>query len=425
MLGARCRAGRRVAPGFVVVVVVVAGLLGGCDLGRPATSYDIPGHQLAAGDVNGDGNLDLVVGDISILGVGVASGDGGGGFAPVTMPVSGSFPGPPGGPVDPQLVDVNGDGFDDVLFAKHGENPADDDFTVWRLLNDGAGGFGQIEAVTAVLLVGDEGAAASSWGSGDIDGDGVADVVVVNSLTGVASAALGDGAGGFGPSTTSALPEVLFSGYEVTLVDLDGDGRDDLVGSGSDVVVSEQRFDGFFVVAASDGSGGFPSAQKIPSVDLPAGESLGGPYTGDVDGDGDADVFAANNDRDGPTGTISLLENDGLGGLGPATETALPRPPQDIGTGDFDSDGHLDLFVSGLGNDSSVAFGDGTGAFPAHRFVAASGRVHVADLDGDGRPDVVLRSPGKLTVLLNGWTQRPGSGQIAATSGGRGDHSEK
>jgi len=404
MWGTRSRFGRRVAPGIVVVV----GLLAGCDLGTPATFYDIPGGRLAAGDVNGDGDLDFVVGNISILGVEVALGDGSGGFASATMPVSGSFPGPPWGPVGPQLVDVNSDGFDDLLFAKHGSNPSgDDDFTVWRLLNDGAGGFGQIEGVAAVLLPGDEGAEASSWDSGDINGDGFVDVVVVNSRTGDARAAPGDGAGGFGGRASSALPAVSTGGYEVLLVDLDGDGRDDLVGSGYKLQVGPPMSDGFFVVAPSDGSGGFPDPQQIPSVDLPNGDGVGPPYRGDVDGDGDSDVFASNLDVRGQTGTISLLLNDGLGGFAPATEVALPRLPQDIGTGDFDSDGHLDLFVSGHGDDSSVAFGDGTGAFPADHLVTGSGLVYVGDLDGDGRPDVVLRGADELTVLLNGWTERP------------------
>jgi hypothetical protein len=107
-----------------------------------------------------------------------------------------------------------------------------------------------------------------------------------------------------------------------------------------------------------------------------------------------------------PPGQSELL-NDGLGGFAPATETALPRLPQDIGPGDFDRDGHLDLFVSGHGGASSVAFGDGTGAFPTDHRVTASGRIHVGDLDGDGKPDVVLRRTDELTVLRNGWDQRP------------------
>ncbi len=118
----------------------------------------------------------------------------------------------------------------------------------------------------------------------------------------------------------------------------------------------------------------------------------------DFDGDGDLDVVVAsmgfvfpNNDR---IGTVWLLENDGRQNFTPHALLENTERVTDVRAGDFNGDGKLDLALAQFGYDQgSVSWLERTGPreFKRHVLLALSGAVNVgvADFNGDGRPDIV------------------------------------
>ena len=181
----------------------------------------------------------------------------------------------------------------------------------------------------------------------------------------------------------------------VVAADIDGDGRTDLV------VANEQSADA--TVLLGDGKGDFSPAAGSP---FPAGNSPNDIAVGDFNGDGRADLAFANHEVQ----QLSILLNDGHGRLvrgTPVNVTVRPHP-HGIATADFNGDGHLDLATDSWASDElEILAGDGKGRFhPPGSYVRVGKhpyqRIRAADLNGDGRMDIV--SPNldgnDVTILL-------------------------
>jgi hypothetical protein len=183
----------------------------------------------------------------------------------------------------------------------------------------------------------------------------------------------------------------------ILVVDLNDDGRLDLV------VANEKGGD--VSVLLGDGKGGFSASRGSP---FPAGPSPNDLASGDFNGDGRVDLAIANHE----TQHLTVLLGDGRGVLDPAPNspfTVVVRPHvHGVATGDFDGDGSLDLVTDSWAEDRlAVLFGDGKGSFATPGTYVAVGkhpyqRVRVADLNGDGRADII--SPNlegdNVTILL-------------------------
>lgn len=216
--------------------------------------------------------------------------------------------------------------------------------------------------------------------------------------------------------------------------DLDGDGRTDLVASGDEGVVVWRRVGSLAfaapetlrapggaarpIVADLDGAHGLDIAalnyaSEGVSVWLNGGgtafrERVDYPYgygafaqclaAGDVTGDGLADLVTRtvweDPERRRYESRITVLPNEGGGGFGPPRYSpGGPSPADDLVLVDLDRNGHPDVVMDTNDRYLSVAYGAGDGAFGPPVLVPRRGRYYpgrlvVADVDGDGWPDV-------------------------------------
>ena len=190
---------------------------------------------IAAGDLNGDGKVDLVVangdGTISVL-----LGSGTGTFAPAVAYTAGV-------PTSLALGDFNGDGKLDVAVSNGGNS------TVSILLGNGDGTFQPMGPGFPV------GRNPVSLVAGDFNGDGNVDLATANFADGTGSVLLGNGDGTFGP----ALTLTAASGSDtIAIADFNGDGFADLA--------VENRSAGNLSVFLGKGDGTFQAAVQYHAI---------------------------------------------------------------------------------------------------------------------------------------------------------------
>lgn len=254
-------------------------LLGDGTLGFDAAPDALPtlfgtDESAAAVDLDGDGDLDLVITgaattDDGAPGVVILSGKGDGTFANATAKrlAGGSF-----AASGVAVGDVDGDGDLDLFFAGD-EEPC-------RLyLNDGRGAL-QLAAPDAIPY--DPAPGAGIPALGDIDGDGSLDIYLP--AAGQDRIFLNDGTGRFTDMTDVLLGPESSAGRSAVIADLDLDGH-------ADVAVLE---DGLRLYR-NDGTGrlfDYSGEVAVPGAGL-AGAGLA---LGDIDGDGDDDIFVSRGD---------------------------------------------------------------------------------------------------------------------------------
>jgi uncharacterized repeat protein (TIGR01451 family) len=270
--------------------------------------------DLAVGDVNGDGHLDIVTANGNSNNVSVLLGDGLGGFTPAT-----GSPFAAGTTCQGIAIgEVTGDTFVDIVVANSGSG------NISVLTGNGTGAF---TGPTNYAV----GVSPRDVALARLNADGLLDVIVTNFGSG------GSGTGG-GISVLLNVAGVLGPAVNITT----GDGaRNVAVGNLNgdafvDVVVAN-RFAVSVSVLLGKGDGTFQ-----PVVSYPAGVEPFGIAVGDFNLDNKADVVVSNF----TSNIVTVLPGDGAGGLSAGTTfptTALS--PIGVGAGDFNRDGKLDLVV--------------------------------------------------------------------------------
>jgi len=356
--------------------------------------------SVAVGDFNRDGKLDLAVANWDMKTVTVLLGDGTGGFKQNHLLGGFGLQFPAGTyPYSVVVGDFNGDGLLDLAVANGGDN------TVTILEGNGGGGFTaapgspfNVGSVPYSLAVG-----YFQTGSGNF----IADVAIGNEGSNNVSMLYGYMSPGYiGSGQLGPLGPPFLTGtrpVSVVAADFNLDGYPDLA-------VANYGSNSIWVLQGN-GEGGFNVQAPIGHLGTPA-YGLTGPPTklavGDFNGDGRPDLAVLI----GNTLTVLLnTKEDTLFTFAPAAGSPITvgSNPESIAVGDFNGDGHLDLAIANEdSNNVTVLLGDGTG-----RFTAAPGSpyhtgnsptsVAVADMNGDGRPDLAISNAtdDTITVLLN------------------------
>jgi hypothetical protein len=404
----------RGAPRWLVVVVggVGALALAGCHLGVTAVTYELVDAEnfdwplsplgVASGDVDGDGDLDLVA--TGSRGLAVLTNDGAGVYA---LDFPNSFQ---EGTSHPSLVDIEGDGDLDFVgvVGVSGEIPP----TPSARRNDGSGMFGAFEVVQPDALPGELTALVASDADGDADADLLAAFRVGHERH--VGVYLNDGTGAFGPPTTYplGLSSDVASPAHLVVGDVDNDGDADVVatdeldvpGPGGETVTRT-----FAMVGLNNGTGAFAAAGAPIDIASPGEIWALTPTLTDLDDDGNLDLAV------GGGGSITTLLGDGTGGFAGPQRNQIPdtRTIDHVAAADIDEDGYPDVigFNGGLDATSGVvAFSDGAGGIADVHIVGSGTRlgsdgtpareVEITDLEGDGDPDVLFLG-GSLGVVEN------------------------
>jgi len=262
-------------------------------------------------------------------------------------------------------ADFNGDGMADIAVVDRADNQ------VLIFLNNGNGTFTQYSGSPVTTGM------SPVWvATGDFNGDGIQDMVTANASANTLSVFYGNGDGSF---TTG--PTVLTGKKPVSIVvtDLNSDGRPDL----GVVNTNDPSVETFL----GNSNGTFT---KVQSYTTGAGSTPNQIVAGDFNADGSMDLAVAG----GGNNSAQLFLGQGTGKLRIATNFAAGTNPTGIAAADFNGDGFLDLAVANNGSSTvSILLGTDTGSFATHVDYPTATTPFLAfaqDVNGDAKQDLLV-----------------------------------
>jgi len=233
--------------------------------------------------------------------------------------------------------------------------------------------------------------------SGDLNGDGIADLVVPNFHSNNISVLLGKADGSF--QQVQLFDDGVGRPFDAVIADFNGDGKNDVA-----VTIPVTGV----LIMLGDGAGHLST-----TVTLPAGASPTRIVTADFNGDHKPDLAVTNQDSN----DVSIFLNRGDGTFTSTVNPVVGAGPVGIVTGDFNGDGKVDLAVADSGvlsdgtslgtnaNTVAILLGAATGRFQPPIFIPVAKTpvaLAVSDLNKDTKQDLVISSKGGgvVSVLL-------------------------
>jgi FG-GAP-like repeat/Chaperone of endosialidase len=337
---------------------------------------------VAVGDMNLDGRTDLICVDTSgnVL---VMTNNGNSSFGLLS---SNSV----GAQYVAEVLDVNHDGKPDVMTLS-GNN-------VVILTNAGNG-------MLALASINPTGSGPGSLATADFNGDGRPDVVTAGGVT--VTVLTNNGNCGFGLYATITQPGANI--WDVIAADVNNDNRPDIIwGQLSTSIVSGNltiftNSGTAFVLASTPTTG-------VNPLNLAAA---------DLNGDGHIDLISSDYGSFGVSTTISVLINDGAGNFNTRFQPSVGTTtgPWGLATADVNGDGKVDVLCATSGGNSQgptaviILTNDGSGLLQLSSVLSNQISVLTADVNGDGRPDIISSirgTNGNLIVTTpNVWLNSP------------------
>ncbi|MES2703357.1 MAG: FG-GAP-like repeat-containing protein [Bacteroidota bacterium] len=313
------------------------------------------------------------------------------------------------------LGDIDGDGKTDIAVANYGSNTV----SVYRNTSSSGSVTSASFAAQVTFVTGVEPAGIAI---GDIDGDGKPDMVVTNSGSSTVFVYRNTSSSGSITSSSFASPATFATGlssYSVAIGDIDGDGKPDMaVTNNSSTTVSVYHNTG---TVGSITSGSFATRVIFATASNPLSVAIG-----DLDGDGKPDLAVANQGAH----TVSVFRN--AGSTGAITTGTFPAHvqftagtnPRSVTIGDIDGDGKLDLAVANQSSANVSVYRNtsSSGSITSSSFAShvqfATGTlpfmVTLGDIDGDGKPDMVV--PNYIAGTVGVYRNTGSSGSISSGS---------
>jgi hypothetical protein len=369
--------------------------------GTPSVSA-VP-QVIAVADVNGDGQVDLVVAKTvrriavgtlpdAVLSILLGNGDGSfhalqdqllraGGYTPTCITVA----------------DFNGDGNPDLavgLLQRVGGYSAR---FVRILLGNGAGSFYPVSADMGPFDGGPghlPGSDLTSITVADFNGDAIPDLAVSGIVTLL----------GVGDGTFIQPQSFLAPGNSITVADFNGDGKPDLATSSGTILINTTTL---------------ALRVSFQTYSVAVGSNPRSVTAADFNADGKPDLAVANSDSN----NVSILLGNGDGTFRAAQNFAVGSAPQSVTVADFNGDGQLDLAVANGSGNVSILLGNGDGTFRAPQNVAVGNQptsVVTADFNGDGQPDLAVANngSGNVSILLGNGDGTLRTAQVQNVAGG-------
>ena len=295
------------------------------------------------------------------------------------------------------IADVNGDGKPDLLVANRFACSGCATGSVAVLLGNGDGTFQPAVDYDSV------GSETESVVVADVNGDGKPDIVLGNGDSGPSVAVLlGNGNGTFQPGLGY---ETMVGGTNsIAVADLNGDGKLDVAALGTCYSGPGcTQGDGAIAFLWGIGDGTFETGTQAYDSGGTQAVSIA---VADVNRDGKPDLVVANEfpGKGQSMGSVGVLLGNGDGTFQPVVDYPV-RQAFDVIIADVNGDGKPDILAVSAGECVVVMLGNGDGTFQPGACYDTGGDtvgLAVGDINGDGLPDIVASNEidGTVAVLL-------------------------